>query len=58
MEQCKPQCAAIKMVVAGLVLIGVRMYTTWDIWLVIGAMLAIKGALLFVMPVCPCTKKK
>ncbi len=58
MEQCKPQCMASKVLVVGILLILVRMYTVWDIWVVIGALLIVKGLWLFAMPVCPCTKKK
>ena len=60
--ECTPRCMAMKLLVMGIVLILVRLYTAWDIWIVIGALLVVKGVLLFMMPVCRCnakpTKKK
>ncbi|MBU0461133.1 MAG: hypothetical protein KJ574_00960 [Nanoarchaeota archaeon] len=58
MDKCTPQCTAMKLLVFGIVLILVRMYTTWDIWIVIGALLIIKAIMLFIMPICPCIKGK
>ena len=58
MKECTTQCMATKLLVIGIILILVRLYTNWDIWLVIGAILAIKGILLFFMPMCPCAKSK
>ena len=59
MCECTPVCRGAKMLVLGIILILARLvYPTWDIWVVIGAILAIKGIMLFVMPVCPCNKKK
>ena len=58
MEECVPQCKAMKMLVIGGVLIAVRLFTKWDIVIVIGAMLVVKALMLFVMPVCPCNSKK
>lgn len=58
MEDCQPQCMAIKLIVLGVILILVRLYTSWDMWLVVGAILIIKAIMLFIMPVCPCNKKK
>lgn len=58
MENCQPQCIAMKLIVLGVVLILVRLYTNWDMWLVVGAILIIKAIMLFIMPVCPCVKKK
>ena len=49
------------MLVLGLVLVLVRLYTAWDIWIVLGAILIIKAVVMFVMPTCKCnvdTKKK
>lgn len=54
MENCTGRCIASKLLVIGIVLILVRMYTTWDIWVVIGAILIIKAILLYVMPMCHC----
>ena len=58
MENHTPQCIAAKMLVIGIVLILVRLYTQWDIWVVIGAILVIKGILMFLMPMGKCTKPK
>ncbi len=61
MECCTPKCMAVKMLVLGLVLVLVRLYTAWDIWIVLGAILIIKAVVMFVMPTCKCnvdTKKK
>jgi membrane-bound ClpP family serine protease len=57
MEGCTPQCKAMKLLVFGIVLILVRLFTTWDIWVVIGALLVIKGLLMLMMPKCCCQKK-
>jgi hypothetical protein len=57
MDECTPQCHAAKMLVIGIVLILVRLYTTWDIWVVLGAILAIKGLILLIKPKCCCQVK-
>ncbi len=57
MEDCIPRCKATKLLVLGLILLAVRLYTSFDMWIVIGALLVIKGILLYIMPVCACTKK-
>ena len=54
MDECTPQCHAAKMLVIGIVLILVRLYTTWDIWVVLGALLIIKGVLIVAMHGCSC----
>lgn len=46
------------MIVAGIVLILNQMYTKWDIWIVIGALAIIKGAMIMMMPSCCEAKKK
>ncbi len=56
-DDCTPQCKGAKLLIVGLILILVTLFTTWNIWLVIGAMLVIKALLLFIMPVCPCRGK-
>ena len=55
---CTPQCMAMKLLVFGAILILVRLYTAWDIWVVLGALLVIKGLLLFIMPNCACNTKE
>jgi len=57
MEGCTPRCWATKLLVIGIVLILVRYYTLWDIWVVIGAILIIKGLLVLIMPNCYCQVK-
>lgn len=51
---CTPRCMAIKLLVLGIILILVRLYTSWDIWIVLGVLAIIKAIMLFAMPVCPC----
>ena len=58
MKECIPACKATKLLVLGVILILVRLYTAWDIWVVIGALLVIKALMMYIMPVCPCTKNK
>ena len=48
---------AVKLLVLGLVLILARLYTSWDMWLVVGVLLLIKAVVMFIMPVCPCNVK-
>ena len=38
------------LLVIGLVLILIRLYTNWDIWVVIGALLIIKAIIMFAHP--------
>jgi membrane-bound ClpP family serine protease len=57
MEHCTPQCMALKLLILGIILILVRVFTAWDIWVVLGVLLIIKAVILFLMPTCPCTKK-
>jgi len=58
MENCKPQGMATKILIIGIILILTRLYTTWDIWVVIGVILIIKAIILFAIPICKCTTKK
>ena len=61
MEGFNHRHIAIKLLIVGIVLVLVRLYTAWDIWVVIGTILIIKAILLFIMPTCCCsakTKKK
>jgi hypothetical protein len=55
---CTPTCKGIKLLIAGIILILVTMYTNWNIWIVIGVLLIIKAVMMFIMPVCPCNKNK
>ena len=57
MENCTPRCWAMKLLVLGIVLILVRIYTAWDIWVVLGALLIAKGILVLIMPRCCCQDK-
>jgi hypothetical protein len=58
MCDCKPQCMAIKLLVFGLVIVLARLFTEWDIWIVVGVLLIIKAIVMFVMSLCPCCKKE
>jgi len=58
MDECTPQCKAMKLLIIGVVLVLARLYTAWDIWVVIGTILVIKAIILLIMPVCPCNKAK
>jgi len=59
MEGCTPQCKAMKLLVFGIILVLVRYFKAgWDIWLVIGVLLIIKGLLKLIMPTCCCHKKE
>ena len=55
---CTPKCIGIKLLIFGLILILASLYTTWNIWIVIGVLLIIKAIIMFIMPVCPCQKEK
>jgi len=41
---------ALKMLILGIILILVRLYTAWDIWIVLGVLAIIKAIMLFMMP--------
>ena len=56
-ECCNPKCWATKLLVAGIILILIRFYTVWDIWIVIGVFMIIKAIMMFIMPTCICQTK-
>ncbi len=56
-ECCTPKCNAIKLLVLGLILILVTLYTDWNIWVVLGVLLIIKAIVMFFMPNCCCQSK-
>ena len=57
MEGCDPRGMAVKLLIAGIVLILVRVYTAWDIWIVIGALIIIKAIVVFFMPTGKCMEE-
>ena len=46
------KCHAAKFIVVGIVLILVKWYTQWDIWVVLGVLLVLKGIMKLAMPTC------
>lgn len=55
---CKPACQGITFLIIGIALILIKLYTAWDMWVVIGALIIILGLIKLICPVCPCHKKK
>ena len=55
---CNSKIMAVKMLVLGIVVILVRMFTAWDIWIVLGVLAVIKAIMLFVMPGSCCCDEK
>ena len=49
-ECCSGKMWALKLIVLGIILIYVTLYTTWSIWVVIGVLAIIKGIIVLVMP--------
>ena len=47
---CNPKLMALKLVILGLILILVRLYTSWDIWIVLGVIVIIKALIILIMP--------
>jgi hypothetical protein len=56
-ECCTPRCKAIKLLILGIIIILIKKYTVWDMWIVIGGLLIIKAIMIFIMPICPCHTK-
>ena len=46
------KCWSMKYIILGVVLIAVRWYTPWDIWVVLGVLLILKGIMKMAMPMC------
>lgn len=47
---CSPKLMALKLLILGIILIAVRLYTAWDIWVVLGVIVIIKALIIFAMP--------
>lgn len=58
MEYHSHKCIATKMLIVGIVLILVRIYTQWDMWIVIAILILIKGLIMLFMPENCCKAKK
>ena len=58
MEHSDPKCMAMELLVLGVILIVVRTYTNWDIWVVVGALLVLKALWIYFNPMCGCARKK
>jgi len=56
MEGYMPKHKGLKLLILGIVLVLVRLYTLWDMWVVIGTLLIIMGLLKLLMPSKCCTK--
>ena len=57
------KCWGAKFIVIGLILIANQWWFMWDIWVVIGALLVLKGVMKLAMPTCghcsaPASEKK
>jgi len=46
------KCWSAKFIVIGLILIANQLWIKWDIWVVIGSLLVLKGIIKFVKPMC------
>ena len=57
MHEFNPRFMATKLLVLGIVLVLVRLYTEWDIWVVLGVIVIIKAILMFIIPMCLCQVK-
>lgn len=53
MDEHSHKWKACMLLVLGLVLVLVPLYTTWNVWVVLGVLLILKSVKMFVMP-CHC----
>ena len=58
MECCNKWWKAIILLIVGLIFIYTQLYTTMNIWVVIGVLIIIKAIVVAVMPSCCDSKKK
>ncbi len=54
---CTPQCMGAKLLVLGILIVLNAKYAWFDWGTFVGGIIGIKGLLLLLMPVCPCSKK-
>ena len=46
------KCHAAKWIVFGIILIANQLYLKWDIWVVLGVLVVLKGIMKLAMPAC------
>jgi len=45
-KKCMHKHMAMVPLIVGIILIAVRLYTTWDIWIVVGAIMILKAIMM------------
>ena len=55
---CSPNAMGLKLLILGVIIILVRIFTPWDIWVVLGVLLVIKAIIIFLMQTKSSPKKR
>jgi len=55
---CNPNLMGLKLLILGIIIILVRIFTPWDIWVVLGVLLVIKAVIMFLLPMKSGSKKR